>query len=574
VVFETLNARGQPLLQSDLIKNHLIHAAQKQGKDPAVLHKNYWSFFEHDSKFWRKSGGRGHARKLRIEQFFFNYLSLVTLKEVSAGTLYQSFKRYAADARADIAPETEIARIANHARHYRRLIEQKDLRPAEIRLRETLDAFNFVALDPLMLGILERYGDQPEARDAIALDLESWLVRRTVCRLNTRGYNRFCLELIRFLPETDSSYSVAERIRNHLAKQTSDSTRWPDNEEFKNAWLERPIYVELTQPRVRLVLARLELAARAHSDGKSEAFDIHQHFTIEHLMPRKWEQHWPLPDGDLDRMTLARNRKIHTIGNLTLLTAKLNSSVSNSPWGSRRQEIQRHSTLRLNQDVVSQSVWSEDKIDERAERLFELASLVWPCHQNDGRTTSASPTAGQERASAESAGVPEPAASNVSTPAILSDVTPDRACSFCNAARSAVASLPCSANWKSGGGRSLTVAHQPLNEALTNRFGDGYTAQIWLEPPSGSEAVAKFEICDHLRSLSKEASKELRERLVTSIRDHLVGMRLPDGVALSTGSTALRLPISTDEPKRVAALVEFLDSALSQWLTHRFSHEF
>src|SRR5206468_1335713 len=48
---------------------------------------------------------------------------------------------------------------------------------------------------------------------------------------------------------------------------------------------------------------------------------------IEHVMPRKWELHWPDPDGQ--RSASDRDRLIHTIGNLTLLTGRLNAKVSN-----------------------------------------------------------------------------------------------------------------------------------------------------------------------------------------------------------------------------------------------------
>ncbi|MCK1466655.1 MULTISPECIES: HNH endonuclease family protein [unclassified Bradyrhizobium] len=44
---------------------------------------------------------------------------------------------------------------------------------------------------------------------------------------------------------------------------------------------------------------------------------------IEHVMPRKWQQHWPVQGIDEED----RDRLIHTLGNLTLLTGKLNSTV-------------------------------------------------------------------------------------------------------------------------------------------------------------------------------------------------------------------------------------------------------
>ncbi len=408
VVFETLNARGQPLLQSDLIKNHLIHHAHTSGKDVEALHKEYWSKFEVDHKFWRKQVGRGHARRMVIEQFFFNYLTLVTREEIASSKLYDTFKKHCEASGANTDPKPEMGKIATHARHYRRLIEGVDLQAAEMELRETMNSLGFTALHPFMLGILETLGEAPKAREAIAKDLESWLIRRTVCRMNTRGYNRFCVELVQFVPQnTDfNPDGVVAAVRKHLKKQTADSFRWPSDEEFKQSWLDRPLYVELTQPRIRRLLSRVEMEIRNTSGGKSENFDPHQSFTIEHLMPRSWTQHWPLPEVKYEEgeevtaaattekireLTQIRNRKLHTIGNLTLLTGNLNSSVSNSSWQDRRAAIKEHSTLRLNQRVVDLGDWSEERITERAVNLFNFAKKIWSipeCQTEEGKQDS------------------------------------------------------------------------------------------------------------------------------------------------------------------------------------------
>ena len=151
------------------------------------------------------------------------------------------------------------------------------------------------------------------------------------------------MELVKFIPSERGDQSAKDlviSIRQHLLKQSSDSFRWPTDEDLEQALLERPLYVELTQPRIRRILSRIELEMRDEGQGKSENFDVNQKFTIEHLMPRKWLDHWPLPDYDstnengeplsdaekkLIELELARvrNKKLHTLGNLSLLTGKL-----------------------------------------------------------------------------------------------------------------------------------------------------------------------------------------------------------------------------------------------------------
>ena len=59
------------------------------------------------------------------------------------------------------------------------------------------------------------------------------------------------------------------------------------------------------------------------------SFDFSE-LEIEHIMPQQWERHWPLPSGRSARID--RERRLHGIGNLTLVTGKLNPSLSNAAW--------------------------------------------------------------------------------------------------------------------------------------------------------------------------------------------------------------------------------------------------
>ncbi len=89
---------------------------------------------------------------------------------------------------------------------------------------------------------------------------------------------------------------------------------------------------------------------------KSEQISIDSPLTVEHILPQHWVENWPLKDGSTglteteiwiteDRsgarvaMSEARNRLLHTIGNLTILTQELNSSVSNSGWEIKAPEL-------------------------------------------------------------------------------------------------------------------------------------------------------------------------------------------------------------------------------------------
>jgi hypothetical protein len=102
-------------------------------------------------------------------------------------------------------------------------------------------------------------------------------------------------------------------------------------------------------------------------------------YAIEHILPRKWQTHWALPDGITAE---ERDSLIDTIGNLPLLTGKLNSTVSNGPWdgpAGKGSALKKHSVLKLNQQPLEQAGkgWEEEGIRTRGEHLIDVVLDIW-----------------------------------------------------------------------------------------------------------------------------------------------------------------------------------------------------
>jgi hypothetical protein len=132
-----------------------------------------------------------------------------------------------------------------------------------------------------------------------------------------------------------------------------------------------------------MVLEAIEDHKRGFKDGKDGLGGervARGVYAIEHVMPRKWVSHWPpgagfRGEGDRDQL-------IHTLGNLTLLTSKLNSKVSNGPWdgdGGKRRALQDHCVLFLNRHLLdrAQESWSDDGIRARTEELAQTITEIW-----------------------------------------------------------------------------------------------------------------------------------------------------------------------------------------------------
>jgi hypothetical protein len=131
-----------------------------------------------------------------------------------------------------------------------------------------------------------------------------------------------------------------------------------------------------------MVIEALEDHRRGWKDGKEGLGGervARGKFAIEHVLPRKWQTHWPLSESATEG---ERGALVHTLGNLTLLTRSLNSKVSNSPWrgdSGKRQALREHNVLLLTRDIHDDAVeeWTDNAIRERTKKLAEALTEIW-----------------------------------------------------------------------------------------------------------------------------------------------------------------------------------------------------
>ena len=361
LIFETLNARGTPLEQSDLIRNYVHSRRQDCKGDP-------WGNL--DDPWWRVEVRQGRLLRPRLDMILNYWLAMRTGSEVSPSRVFDEFRSYVGD--RDVSSVMSAAR--KHMTNYRDYETAKGRSVEEKLFYYRAAVMQAGVIAPILLLLL---GTEPATAMRTLDALESFLVRRMICRQTTKDYNRLILELTSRIQE--SGLDKADEVTSgFLRDQTAYSREWPTDESVARALESSPLYRLLTRGRLRLVLEGIE--ARLRASGKSEQPDVPTNLTIEHLMPVGWrKEEWPLPDGvDEDAAVYQRNTLIHTIGNLTLVTQKLNSSLSNSHWEHKRNGLQEHSVLLLNNELMSESNWIEETIQSRSRRMAALVCEVWP----------------------------------------------------------------------------------------------------------------------------------------------------------------------------------------------------
>lgn len=393
VIFETLNARGEDLLPADLIKNFLFRRAVNSSEDVSTLYDTYWSRFE--TQWWRTEVKQGRLSRPIVDIFINYYLAMMTRDDVRSSHLFNAFKTFVASEPANEnsllnMPTTaaqHIIQLARYAEVFKVFYAPAKESRLNIFLRR-LDAVDTTTVYPFLLYAYGELSTKSliEFEKILAL-LESYLMRRMICGLTAKNYNRFFVDMIKAIDKKGELTAAA--VAEYLLKSKSDSAEFPDDTMLRNAVVGLPLYGRLAQKKVRSVLEALDMFA---ASKKSEYQPLQDNLTIEHVMPQSWKENWPLPAADLtdesgkmDPMRevdahARRGRVINSIGNLTLITESLNPALSNSAWLVKRPELLKFSRLNLTRYFHDShaAVWDESSIAKRSGYFCDQLVQIWP----------------------------------------------------------------------------------------------------------------------------------------------------------------------------------------------------
>jgi uncharacterized protein with ParB-like and HNH nuclease domain len=381
VIFATLNTGGQPLAAMDLVRNDVFLRAARNHEDEEILMNDYWRIFE--EAFWKSEATQGRIRKPIMDFFLAHVLAAESGELISLSELYAEYKKFSRRTQAASVGQ-ELAALTRYAPIYRELIGPPVESPL-YGLAKCLGNFDMSTAYPLILLIASSPAAL-EVKNKLYELIRSYVVRRALCGLTAKNYNIAFLEFVSSFREhgvsVESFASAAE------LKKNSDAAKFPTDTELIDAIATRNQYQTLPSYRLAYILEEFERASR---DKFTAAEGIRSGLSIEHIMPQHWQEHWrtlpsgrvsPTEDGIPTDEAMAaeiaeRNRLIHTLGNLSLLTPPANASASNSAFEEKKPRLV-DALLRMNQDIAKQTHWGEPEIRNRAKELAQLAVRIWP----------------------------------------------------------------------------------------------------------------------------------------------------------------------------------------------------
>ena len=364
-IFESLNATGRSLTESEKIKNWLLMGlpdAEQQG-----LHDDHWRTIE------RVLAAERDTKP--IDTFLRDFLRWKTGDLQGIDRVYDEFRRWAVrGGRSDDRPALcrDLARLAQlygivtgSAGAHRDAGAERELRH--------LRAMGIDIHRPLTLRLLNDAGEHGQATDEdlakVLKGIGIWTTRLWLADRPTAGMNRAVADLAHGSgPEgEDFAEYWLGRIRRFRGR-----VRVPSDDEVRAGIRRRKAYGGRTTGASFAVLcALMEAEHREESPARDR-------LTIEHVMPQTLTDEWKLALGAEPDEKHEQYRD--QLANLTLSGDATNSSLAARTFAEKR-EVYRSSPIGMTRRLADENEWDEDALERRAEEITRRALSRWPWHE-------------------------------------------------------------------------------------------------------------------------------------------------------------------------------------------------
>jgi len=392
LIFETLNDRGTPLLAADLIKNWVFQRGEELRADTDEWADAEWS--ELDDEWWREEIRQGRLMRSRIDIFLQYWLTMRVKDEIASDGVFRRFRDHATECMTSVeGANSFLAAMRRDADTFRSFAQLDPNTPAGRFYARVVESFELAATTPLLLWMLSENHRVPDAQVEVGLSaLEGWVMRRTLLRMTMKDVNKLMVAILGML-ETHHVEETGDAVREFLARQTADARIWPTDEDMLSGLPGMRLYGNVRQSRLRVILSAIEKQLRSE---RHEDVGLPTKLEIEHVMPRSWRAHWDADPPLSPDEAAARSKRVDTLGNLTLVTQKLNGSLSHRPWRNdeaaivapkgkeaglgKRALLGQYSLLVLNKALVDAQPerWTDDAIEARSRQMTERICAIWP----------------------------------------------------------------------------------------------------------------------------------------------------------------------------------------------------
>ncbi len=344
-LFDGLNNRGMELAAKDVLKNVILSRAASSGE----------SLVDKVEKEWQKFDD--YTSKFDFTKFLRHWL-LLENEDVTLGGATRLFVSITQNE----PPLDTVGRLNDAALFYSAI---DDPSPAltsdkkELRHYINLKTMTAQRVRPIMLAALLKNVNQKELCQLLnALEILQFR-RSAICQMDNKTLEATVQKIASQLFKDGPS--GAKKAITEIEKLSPPDEVFRLNFENKSG---------MPSGIARYLLLKIENYLRLSAGQPDiDSDDV----TLEHILPQEPLQHWKLDPSRPENKAL-----IGRIGNLTLLTGKVNAAASNLGFSEKKKQYggQEHSLL-INKSVVGEAKWGPEEISERQKNLGQIALQVW-----------------------------------------------------------------------------------------------------------------------------------------------------------------------------------------------------
>ena len=365
-IFESLNATGRPLTESEKVKNWLLMGLPDAEQQD--LHDNHWLGIE-------RTLGAEHTTE-PTDTFLRDILRWRTGEIEGIDRVYEGLRRWAVrEGLAEDRPALccDLARLA---RLYGTITGTAD-RHRNAKVERELRHLRAMGIDvyrPLTLRLLNDAsgnagaGESEDALTKVLAGIGTWTTRMWLAERPMAGMNRAVAELANgHGPGAGEDY--VDYWLGRIQRLRNTRVGVPRDEEVREGIRTRKAYGGgATRSAFAVLCALMEAEHREEAPARD-------HLTIEHVMPQKLTDEWKQALGDDAEDTHGRHRD--RLANLTLSGDVTNAGMGTNTFSAKR-EVYRKSSIGITRSLADETEWNQDALERRSEYLARRALNRWP----------------------------------------------------------------------------------------------------------------------------------------------------------------------------------------------------
>jgi hypothetical protein len=358
-VFQTINAGGRPLRQTDLVRNFFFLLLASKGNE---FYTQHWSKLESSLK------------DKHLENFFSAW-SITKGHSGANDKLFSFFNQDLTTAGGSSVAVWEYGiELVKFAKIYSVILGLNQARDSDAAVERELQWLRNWGTKPAEGLILLLFKLREEKRlnsDGLAECLAiifSFFARRFIAGYEPNLHRSILVGVTKsFLKNENFKGKELVHYLRALLSIGSELKKWPSDEYVIEQAVTTQLYTNTRNRWVKAILGKVNDVIVSNPKLSGEP-DEYFKYEVEHIMPQTLTEEWKcdLKTWGVKDPQDFHQKRLHVLGNLTL--SKINASLSNNRFDEKVAQA-KHDTLRINTLLQTTAEWTDSRVDERSRRL-------------------------------------------------------------------------------------------------------------------------------------------------------------------------------------------------------------